>query len=264
MNFGKKNNLISFLFSNFSFIICLILFGLLLFKNPFSERTLIPNFEPYPDTFNYVVPAIHFFENKSFEISREGRNLTPGVPPLYSIFLIPVFLIYGDPRMFYFTNLGLAVASFSLFYLILKKLINNSWVVGFSLFLYVTNYFIYWYPTLAMAENLLLALFLLGVFLLTVKISSRRMFLAGLIPVSFYATKYAAAPLAVIFLGFYFLRIIAEKGNVRRNFLFFILSFSLSSILFFLYQYFAIGSNILKDLVGYIMSFFTHGILCGL
>ena len=97
------------------FWVTLCLFILLLAKNPFSIRTLIPNFEPYPDTIHYINSAQSFIRGHGLQIWREGRILKTTVPPLYSLVLIPIFLINIDARMFYFANVFLAFGSFLFF-----------------------------------------------------------------------------------------------------------------------------------------------------
>lgn len=206
------------------FLCCLLIFLLFLARNPFSTRTLIPNFEPYPDTIHYVVPARNFAVNNQFAIVREGRILAPRVPPLYSLFLIPVYMINSDPRSFYFGNVFLTLLSFFFFYLVVNKLVSTLkpiklvaldsrlLIVFISLFLYITNYFNYWYPTLAMSENLTIFLFLLNIYLLTKPINKYTTIIGGFLPFSFFITKYAHATLTAAFLLSYGLKIIMETG----------------------------------------------------
>ena len=113
----------------------ILLFALLVFKNPFSERTLIPNFEPYPDTFNYINPALSLITGKGFNISREGRIIKPNVPPLYSLSLLPAFIIKPDPRMAYYGNATLAFISLLFFWLILRRIFVNKFVIFLLLIL---------------------------------------------------------------------------------------------------------------------------------
>ena len=112
-----------------------LLYLLLIFKDPFSQRTLIPNFEPHPDTFHYINPALNFTKREGFVIGREGRVIKPSVPPFYSISLIPVFLIKSDPRMSYYSNTVLALVSLLFFWLV-NNLLMAVLVVG----LYATKY----------------------------------------------------------------------------------------------------------------------------
>jgi len=231
---------------HFLFIICLLIFLLFLARNPFSTRTLIPNFEPYPDTIHYVVPARNFVMNSQFAIVREERAVAPRVPPLYSIFLIPIYMLNNDPRFFYFGNVLLALLSFFLYYLIIDKLIGDlipfskpdlgsknrsrnefgmtvichlvkqnlfqHLLLFFPLFLYVTNYFNYWYPTLAMSENLTIFLFLFNIYILAKPINKYTTVIGGFLPFSFFITKYAHAPLTAVFLITYGVKICMETG----------------------------------------------------
>lgn len=199
----------------------LALFVLLL-RNPYSTRTLIPNLEPFPDAMYYTTPPRCFLQGLGWKMCRlynpEIEGITPAVPPAYSLVLLPGYLLNLDVRTFYFVNVVLSLFSLFLLYKISKNFFNNSFISGAILFLYVTNYFTYWYPTLAMAENLLQPLFLLSVLVLqqkklTLKIS----FLVGILSVSFYATKYAFAPLTVFFPLIYIIKIFKEQKEIRER-----------------------------------------------
>jgi len=199
-------------------LVCsLILLTLLLFHNPYSKRTLVPNFEPYPDALHYVVPARSYINGDGFLISREGRGIKPSVPPLYSYLLIPFFLVNNDPRTFYFTNVLLSLCSLVFFYLILRRISKNYLIIGLSLLLYATNYFIYWYPTLAMAENLTLFLFLLNAWLLTIPLINPVIVFGAVVPFLFYLTKYANGPLTAVFLLATLVRIIFSKKDKNQR-----------------------------------------------
>lgn len=197
------------------FLTALLFLALLLFKNPFSENSIIPNLYPYADTIHYINPARSFLAGDGWQITREGRGFAPGVPPLYSLLLVPLFVIYNDPRMFYFANVILAFISLALFYLILLKIIKNSGVRAFLLLLYVTNTVLHFYPLFAMAENLILPLFLLSVYLLIIAATQQKAVIAGVVAVSFYATKYAAAPLTLTFFLFYAAKIWLQDDKMQ-------------------------------------------------
>ena len=209
-----------------------LVFASLVFKDVFSTRTLIPNLEPYPDSIHYINSSFSFLKGHGFIIEREGRFVPPTVPPLYSIVLTPLFLIKPDARMFYFTNLILSFASLFLMYKILKKITDNILIVGFLLFLYVTNYFIYWYPTIPMAENLTLTLFLGAVYLISGTISNLNLSLAAILTVALYFTKYASLPLTLSFAAAFFIKIFLDGRsrdltikNSLKFFLFLITAF---------------------------------------
>jgi hypothetical protein len=232
------------------FIANIFLFIFLLLKNPFSDRNLIPNFEPYPDTIHYINPARSFVSGQGFQVVREGRAFAPSVPLLYSITLIPFFLIKNDPRMFYFGNLLLAFTALFLFFQILKKVSKNIWIIGFSLFLYVTNYFLYWYPNLAMAENLMHFLFIAGIYLLLLKVNLKTIIFASVIGIGFYATKYAAAPLTIVYFLLYGIKIFIENKKIPwKNLLWYGIGIGVVTILFFGFEYITKGRNIIATLL---------------
>lgn len=197
--------------------VVIILFLLLLFKDPFSERTLIPNFEPHPDTFNYIDPALNLIKGKSFNLNREGRIRVQAVPPLYSFSLMPLFLLKSDPRMAYYANVILSSVSLLFFWLILRRIFVNKLIIFFLLVLYVTNYFIYWVPSLIMAENLTLTLFLISVFLLLSKPVIVNQILLAALAIGLYATKYANISLTFTIIFFSLGKIILEKIVLKQK-----------------------------------------------
>lgn len=186
------------LLSHWSFFVFGFLFFVLLFRAPFSDRTLIPNFEPYPDSFHYILPARQFLQGKGLTMDRIGKIL-PGVPPLYSLFIIPFFVIFNDPRMVYFANLTLSLLSLIFFYLIVQKIFSSRLVRLLVLILFVTHPILVWYVELVMAEHVTLALTLLGLWLVLRNKRQQRSFFAGVLAPLFYAAKYAAAPISFTF-----------------------------------------------------------------
>lgn len=244
----------SFLFkAHFHFIGCLALFFLLLARNPFSDRTQIPNFEPYPDSLHYIVPARSLLAGTGPYLAREGQTLPPSVPILYSFSLLPFFLLYNDPRIAYVANVVLASASFLLFYLILQRIHIQKGVASVVLFLYATNYYLYWYPTLVMAENLTLVVFLFSIFLLVTRVTPKRAGIAACIAIAFYATKYANISLTVAFGLLYLIRIIFPQGKLhvdRKTFIAFIGFGIISFALFAGWETYFYEKNLLSDVRG--------------
>ncbi len=230
---------------------CLLVFCLLLYKDVFSERTLIPNFEPFPDAFHYVIPARNLIQGGGFNVSREGRVIKSQVGPLYSISLLPMFFINSDPRMFYFTNIIIALLSFGLFYKILFKITQNSLILFITLFLYSTNYYLYWYPTLAMAENLMILLFLGATYLIILPVKINKLLVATIIALSFYLTKYASAPLTALYICIYGLKTFIFKKE-KKYALIYITLVSLMMILAAIYLYFLRNINIFRIFYFYI------------
>lgn len=186
----------------------LLLLMVLLARNPFSQRTLIPNFEPFPDAFHYVTTPRCWLSGQGWNICREGGLvIRPGVPPLYSVLMIPFFVIRNDPRMFYFLNLSLSVVSFVMLAVIVKNLKLAKLFRFTVLILFATNYYTFWFPSLAMAEQLLVPWFLLSLWLVSSRVSLKKAVLAGVVAVGFYLIKYSAAPLVVVFGTLYFIKI---------------------------------------------------------
>lgn len=206
------------------FFLALIIFLFLLAKNPFSERTLIPNFEPFPDTFHYLTGARCLISGYGRTLCHEGKISPVIVPPLYSYILIPLLIFNSDPRVFYFINIPLAILSLFLFYLNLKKNIVNPLIIAFALLIYVTSFHLSWIVSLAMAENLLLPLFLLIFYLLQLSLNKKISFLIGLLSFSLFATKYIAAPLMIVMILFYLIKlyIYHQKLNHKKKLIFFI------------------------------------------
>lgn len=237
-------------------------FGLLLAKNPFSERNLIANLEPYPDSIHYLNPALNFTNGDGLLIGREGRFSKPNVPFLYSATLIPGYLINSDVRFFYFTNILLAFAGLFFFYKFLTLIIKEKFTIYLILFLYVTNYFIYWFPNLPMAENIFLPLFTASLYLLASRVTPKNSVFASLIAIGFYAAKYASLVLTVTFLLLYLIKILLLIYPVNLSLKFpykknkslftslgiFIISSAAFLIIFFLIEYLVKGKNILYEM----------------
>lgn len=234
-----------------------LFFALLIYKDPFSQRTLIPNLEPYPDTFNYINPALNLIYGKGFNMSREGREFKPSVPPLYSLSLIPSFVIKQDPRMAYYTNVVLAFISLFFFRAILKKVFKNKLTIYILLILFITNYFLYWVPSIIMAENLTLALFLISVYLLLSKpVVSNQILLAAL-AICIYATKYANIPLTLIIIPLSLGKIMLEKLILKQKIKLisiFLIAFLLFSTMLAVFEAITKNTNIIAQIFSQLLT----------
>lgn len=244
-------------------IFIVILFALLLYKDPFSQRTLIPNLEPYPDTFNYITPALNLIHGNGFNMNREGRVVKPSVPPLYSLSLIPLFYIKQDPRMAYYTNVVLAFTSLFFFWAILKKISKYKLIVYTILILYITNYFLYWVPSIIMAENLILTLSLAAFYFLLSEISLFNSAIISLVAVGLYATKFATIPIATLIAVLYLIKIWGYKITSSRKFkvtIFFIFNSIIFYSLLAIGEWLSKGSNIFIQIYGSILHIY-HSII---
>lgn len=186
------------------------------FKDPFSERSLVPNLEPYPDSLYYSIPAWNWVNGNGFKMAYKGSKINYIVPPLYGLFLSPLFLLTKDFRFFYITNIVLILASVWFFIktmeIIFDKEKFKNWYVLLGGFLLVTNFYLYNLPTYLMAENLTLFLMILGLYCL-VKLS--KLTLIGLYGVSIglFLTKFSNIPLSVIYGLFFLYRLVKTKNN---------------------------------------------------
>ena len=192
----------------------------LLFRNPYSTRTLIPNFEPFPDSFHYVTVARCFIAEGTWNLCRSGLQTglpgsDPSVPQGYSLALLPGFLLSFDPRTFYFTNVFLSYLSVVLLYAILKKITKEPFIHALVLGITVTSYHFFWLPTLAMAENLLVPLFLLSCYLMLQKTTKKVLLATGTVAVAFYFTKFAYVPLVVTLVAVQFFKM--ALPNLRQK-----------------------------------------------
>ena len=194
----------------------------LLFRNPYGTRNLISNFEPFPDSFHYVTVARCFISEGTWNLCRSGlqtdlAGYKSSVPEGYSLVLLPGFLLSFDARTFYFTNVALSYLSLLLLYLILKKINKSNLIQALILGITVTSYHFYWLPTLAMAENLLIPLFLLSGYVLLLKPTKKVIVATGGVAASFYFTKFAYVPIAFSLLLTQFFQLVLDKHKKRTN-----------------------------------------------
>jgi len=242
-------------------ILPILIMALLLAKNPFSDRNLIPNLEPYPDAFHYISPAFAVLKGYGFNLEREGRTIQPTVPPGYTIALIPVFVFIKDARAFYLTNVILLFISLGLFYAIVRKAFPNQFIQFLLLSLFGSNLGLAWYAGLPMAENLTTTLFLGGVLLLNSKINKTRAACAALIGVSFYATKYASLSLSLAFPVLYGLKaaLAARKSRIiLPDFIFYLVTLASFGGCYLLFELLVRNNNVIGGLFALIVSVFGH------
>lgn len=230
-----------------------LLLILLLARNPFSVRTLIPNFEPFPDTFHYIVPIRSFLTGHGFSMYRNGYSFTPSVAPFYSFSLVPFFVLKNDPRMFYVANCIFAVVAYLFFVRIVKNIVQHEYIQVFLFFAYVTNYYISWYPQWAMAENLMLPIMLYGLSLFLEVKSTGNALRAGIVSVLFYGVKYAYAPLTVIYAALYVFHY--KNTPYFKKFIAFL---SLSFLGFIILDYVLHGRNLFGAAWGILLSLWNQ------
>ncbi len=128
--------------------------------NPFSDHHSFLNLEPYPDGLFYVIPAWRVTQGESFAVQRPvGQVIKARVMPLYSVVLIPSLSIWHHPGMVYVTNLLLCIISVIGIGQLSSRLKASPFTQAMVMMLYLCNAVVVWLPSLPMAENLGLALF---------------------------------------------------------------------------------------------------------
>lgn len=189
----------------------LLLLSFLMFKNPFSGQNIISDFGPLPDVIYYLYPAQSLVEGKGLKIIYQDSVITPITPPLYTLIVAPIYVFFNDLRAFYFINIGLILISTIFFYQIILK-ISSKVLVKIIVFLtFISTPIIYWYPSTAMPENLLICLFIISIWLLLKPVSTVTTIATGVIAVAFFASKYVAWPLSVSLGLIFFLKIVNFK-----------------------------------------------------
>jgi hypothetical protein len=189
------------------------LFLLLATKKPFGTNSLIGNFDPFPDSLHYIVPARNFALGNGFTFAREQGSVGIGVPPIYSLTLIPTYFINQDARSFHFSNLALGVISIVLLFAISRQLSKSVWVTGLLLFVYVISFVIYWQPSLAMAENVLLPVCLAVLWLFLQPLSMSKVVISAFLAIACYGSKYVSLPISAVFMLFLLGKIYLEEKN---------------------------------------------------
>lgn len=208
---------LQYIIKRIEFFLPMLILLALLFKNPFSDRNLIGNFEPFPDSFHYITTPRCFLAGEGWNLCREGRTIESSVPPAYSILLLPFLALSSDPRVFYFANIALSLLSLFLLYKILARLKIHKLTTVTILTTYATNYYTYWFPSLAMAENLIIPLSLLSILFFFLPMNKKNSFLAAVTFIAIFETKYAALPIFAVFSFAYFIKIFNNKKSSKKS-----------------------------------------------
>ncbi len=200
-------------------LILIAVYILLAYKAPYSERTLVPNAEPFPDTLYYGIPSWNAAHGNGFVMKAFNYESKIITPPLYSIYLIPFFAVFDDVRSFYFANMILGIGALILFLLTVRKLFDDDFgifVTFFIGFLYTTNFYIYYIPSLLMAENITLFVSMLAIFLLVDDINKKNTIFAGITGTALSLIKLSNLPLSAAFYFLYFLKLIKSKSAKKQ------------------------------------------------
>lgn len=240
---------------------------ILLFKNPLSSDNIISELEPSPDSVHYLNPLISLTQGKGLVMSYQQYSNSTNVPPLYTLVLFPIYFIFREIRFFYITNVILTIISVFLFYKITVKLFINKAIIGILFLSFVTNYVVFWYPSVPMAENLLMPVFLLSIWLILQPFTLKTIILRAFVTIAFFATKYIAGIISFTFIVTTLIGICFLKKSVIRKGLLILIFLCFIFIFFIPYAYaefiykniniFEIILNSVKHTWGIFLSYFS-------
>lgn len=196
-----------------SFLI--IIFLVLAYKNPFNERSLVPNLEPYPDSIFYSYSPWNLIKGNGFGMNLDNIDIRNIVPPSYGIYLLPFLAVFNDIRAFYFANIFLGIASIVFFFFITEKIFKNkvtSFILGTIL---VTSYYFYSLPQFLMAENMALAVFLIVFWIMLQPVSLKNIIIFTMLNGIFLLIKLSNVPIFASFCLLYFFKVLNEKNQIK-------------------------------------------------
>jgi len=196
----------------------LFVYILLAFKNPFADNSLISNIEPYPDTLLYAYPSWNWVNNGDWSLSAWGKEVRVSVPNTYGYYLTPFYKMFGDIRSFYIANIFLGIGAIVFFGLALRNLLGDKkwYIVAYSGFLLVTNFYFFNKPQLAMAENVNYLLVSIFIYFLSVSFKWKQLFLMiPFVVISGYL-KNTNMVLAGSFLLAFVVKIMSEKMSLKN------------------------------------------------
>lgn len=240
-----------------------IIFLVLAFKHPYSDRSLVGNLEPYPDTLYYSTPAWNLAHGDGFEMRYKNYTVKQEMPPIYSLYLVPFFAIFDDVRSFYFANIILGVLTLILFIKSWRTIFSGVYsivLVTFLGFLYVTNYYVYTLPSYMMAENISLFLLSLGVYLLVSKVSKYKVIIIPIITLLLILSKLSNLPIAiVIYLSALMLLIFKKDHRILMSFFNSSLICGLIALMYFIKSGFLVGHKNFEDGATFSFNYFAGG-----
>ncbi len=193
-------------------IVLTVLLWLMLTVPALFHAHVMSNLEPYPDGLFYVGKALTFARTGEFVLSYGDSKLVGTVPPLYPLILIPVFFIFQQVPFFLLTNVLLGIGLILTVAFVLKQMEMSPIVIWLALMLLLLHGYFLWLPTLPMAENLALPLF---VSMLAMLIQNKRRWwsivIAVIIALCLVMTKYAYVLSATMFPTILFIQLAIEK-----------------------------------------------------
>lgn len=137
----------------------------------------LKNLEPYPDGLLYALGAQSLSQGNSLGLHYQQTSLNLWVQPVYPMFLSVVYLLWQAPPAFYLVNVILGLTTLVLLNAVLNTFTIPRSAVFFGLSLYLSHAWVWWLPSLPMTENIILPLFLAGIYGLLRKNQNKTLFL---------------------------------------------------------------------------------------
>lgn len=172
-----------------------------------SDNHILYNLEPYPDGLLYALSARNAALHQGLNLLYGESRIHIWVPALYTLILVPFYVLSTLPWMFYIANVVLGLCSVITLFYIVSKMTRSSWAGIVSVVIYLSHALILWLPTVPMSENLTLLLVLLSLIALVVNPTTKWMYaisLSALVGMLF--TRYAIAPVAVVGIALLFFK----------------------------------------------------------
>jgi len=152
------------------------------------------NLEPYPDGLLYALSARNAATGGSLRLEYLDSTIKYWVPPLYSVTLVPGYLVSDQPQSFVIGNAVLGLSALLLLIWTIWKTTGSSVAAGVAGVVYLAHGYVFIVAGLPMAENASLLLFALALAALFVprEFSWKAAVLVVLASFGLVLTKYAS------------------------------------------------------------------------
>ncbi|MBU1967366.1 O-antigen ligase family protein, partial [Patescibacteria group bacterium] len=162
---ARLKRILSWLKKFWPILVAGIFLILLVHKRPFSEYSLVKSFALSSTSAKYTATSECWLTNMNWQNWMDCfTKYQPGIGATYSLYLLPFYLLYHEPAMFYFANLILMIGSVFLLDLLIRKFTPNSIFRFLLLLLIFTTPSFYSLPTKSSPINLWLLLLLIIIY----------------------------------------------------------------------------------------------------
>jgi hypothetical protein len=230
-------------------VLGLFLLALLQLKLLLGGAYQLGNLEPLAESIYNLRGAEGIARAGSISLNLVGIAIPNPVPWLYPLLLSPIFLFASDPRWFYLLNLALLFISVGLFYFLLARLVASRFAKTLLWLLFLLNPVLSTLPQHPVADNLVLPLFLVLYFILTLPVVRITAGLLGVSAMLLFLAKPIMGPISLLFILAYSWRIYSAKSKQKiqiRGWLYY--APILTTLVLWLIFASAVGGTFLPDL----------------